>query len=198
MSDVATETTASVIRLNPSDNVVVAAARIPAGALVPAEDVRSLEAIPFGHKLAVRGIAAGDSVLKYGQAIGVATEDIAAGAHVHVHNLAVSDLRLAAEAPAWTPRNEEPRRFMGFRRADGRVGTRNYVGVLTSVNCSATVARLIAEAADRSACWTTIRTSTASSRSPIPRAAAWPVTARASTCCAGPCGARRPIRTSGP
>jgi altronate hydrolase len=150
MSDVATQAAAAVIRLHPNDNVVVAAARIAASVLVASEDVRSLEAVPFGHKLATRHIAAGEPVLKYGQAIGAATRDIPAGAHVHVHNLAVSDLRLAAEVAAWTPRHEPPRHFMGFRRADGRVGTRNYVGVLTSVNCSATVARLIADAADRS------------------------------------------------
>ena len=150
MSDVATRTAATVIRLHPNDNVVVAAARIPAGALVASETVTSLEAVPFGHKLATRFIAAGEPVLKYGQAIGAATRDIPAGAHVHVQNLDVSDLRLAAEAGTYAPRNEPPRHFMGFRRADGRVGTRNYVGVLTSVNCSATVARLIADAADRS------------------------------------------------
>jgi altronate hydrolase len=150
MSDVATRPAATVIRLHPNDNVVVAAARIPAGALVASEGVRSLEAVPFGHKLATRFIAAGEPVLKYGQAIGAATRDIPAGAHVHVQNLDVSDLRLAAEVAAWTPRQEPARHFMGFRRADGRVGTRNYVGVLTSVNCSATVARLIADAADRS------------------------------------------------
>ena len=153
MSDVATRPAATVIRLHPSDNVVVAAARVPGrrGALVASEGVRSLEAVPFGHKLATRFIAAGEPVLKYGQAIGAATRDIPAGAHVHVQNLDVSDLRLAAEVAKWTPCARSPaRHFMGFRRADGRVGTRNYVGVLTSVNCSATVARLIAEAADRS------------------------------------------------
>jgi len=150
MSDVTTEAAASVIRLHPRDNVVVAAARIPAGAEVSAEGVRSLEAIPFGHKIATRAIATGTPVLKYGQAIGVATRDIPAGAHVHVQNLDVSDLRLAAEVVRPAQRHEAPRHFMGFRRADGRVGVRNYVGVLTSVNCSATVARLIAEAADRS------------------------------------------------
>jgi altronate hydrolase len=150
MSDVATEAAASVIRLHPNDNVVVAAARIPAGVEVRSEGLRSLEAVPFGHKIATRLIPAGAPVLKYGQAIGVATRDILAGAHVHVQNLDVSDLRLAAEVAHPTPRQEPPRHFMGFRRADGRVGVRNYVGVLTSVNCSATVARLIAEAADRS------------------------------------------------
>jgi altronate hydrolase len=150
MSEVATSPAATVIRLHPNDNVVVAAARIAAGALVVSENLSSLEAVPFGHKLATRFIAAGEPVLKYGQAIGAATRDIPAGAHVHVQNLSVSDLRLAAETAAWAPRNEPARHFMGFRRADGRVGTRNYVGVLTSVNCSATVARLIADAADRS------------------------------------------------
>ncbi len=148
MSEVATKPEPTVIRLNPADNVVVAASRIPAGAVV--EGVKALEAIPFGHKMAVRAIAAGEPVLKYGQAIGAATGAIAAGAHVHVQNLAVSDLRMAADVVRPALRNEPPRSFMGYRRADGRVGVRNYVGVLTSVNCSATVAGLIAEAAERS------------------------------------------------
>jgi altronate hydrolase len=139
---------AVVIRLHPSDNVVVASCRIPQGAR--ADGVTAVEAIPSGHKMATAFIAAGRPVLKYGQVIGAATMDIAAGAHVHTHNLAVSDARLAAETAAATPPYEAPRTFMGFRRADGRVGVRNYVAVLTSVNCSATVAKMIADAAERS------------------------------------------------
>src|SRR5204862_3223901 len=93
---------------------------------------------------------AGETVRKYGQVIGAATADIAPGAHVHSHNLAVSALRGEAQpAQAWT-REAAPRTFEGFRRANGKTGVRNYVGVLTSVNCSATVARHIAEAAERS------------------------------------------------
>ena len=100
--------------------------------------------------MATTFIPAGQTILKYGQVIGQATVDIAAGAHVHSHNLAVSDLRRAAEAVAPIPRSRAARTFQGFRRENGKVGVRNYVGVLTSVNCSATVARLIAQEAERS------------------------------------------------
>ncbi|HEY0649715.1 UxaA family hydrolase [Phenylobacterium sp.] len=137
-----------VIRLHPLDNVLVASRRVPKGAAV--EGVAALADIPAGHKVAVAAVAAGQPILKYGQVIGVATAAIAAGAHVHTHNLAVTTERRGAEARATTPRHEPARSFMGFQRDDGRVGVRNYVGVLTSVNCSATVARLIAQEAERS------------------------------------------------
>ena len=150
MAELIEDAQATTIRLHPSDNVVVASSRIAAGARISGEDVRAAQAIPSGHKIAVRFIAAGQPVLRYGQAIGAATEDIPAGAHVHVHNLAVSDVRLAAETAGWHARNEPARTFQGYHRPGGKVGVRNYVGVLTSVNCSATVARMIAEAVQRS------------------------------------------------
>jgi altronate hydrolase len=138
-----------VIRLHPSDNVVVAARPIPAGTTIAAERIAALDTIPFGHKIATRAIAKGEPVRKYGQVIGVATEEIAPGRHVHVHNIAFSDLRSEAEKAPVFQANEKPRSFMGYKRADGRVATRNYLAVLTSVNCSATVARFIAEEAGR-------------------------------------------------
>jgi altronate hydrolase len=137
-----------VIRLHPTDNVVVAARRLAKGAEV--EGLPARADIPAGHKLATAAIGAGEPVLKYGQVIGVATADIAAGDHVHTHNLAVSAERRGAESRTAAPRQERPRTFQGFRRENGRVGVRNYVGVLTSVNCSATVARMIADQAERS------------------------------------------------
>ena len=149
MSDAPKPPDAVVIRLHADDNVVIASGRIAPGRRVAKEGVSALEAIPSGHKMATRPIAAGETVLKYGQTIGAATRDIAMGAHIHTHNLAVSDARRAAEHGASTSRAEPARSFMGFRRASGRTGVRNYVGVMTSVNCSATVARMIAEAADR-------------------------------------------------
>ena len=139
-----------VIRLHPMDNVVIASARLPKGATAAREGVVALDPIPAGHKLATAFIAAGEPILKYGQVIGAATQDIPAGAHVHTQNLAVSTLRRDAEHRAALPRHEAPRSFMGYRRGNGRVGVRNHVGVLTSVNCSATVARLIATEAERS------------------------------------------------
>jgi altronate hydrolase len=137
----------ATIRLNPNDNVVVAVAALGQGTEIAVEGITTRDAIPFGHKVATSVIPRGAPVRKYGQVIGVASEDIAPGRHVHIHNLAFSDLREAANvAPAFEA-HEPPRSFQGYKRANGKVGTRNYIGVLTSVNCSATVARHIAEAA---------------------------------------------------
>jgi altronate hydrolase len=144
------EAKAVAVRLHARDNVVVASGRIPAGTALAGEGVTTAEAIPSGHKVATAAIPAGAPVLKYGQVIGSATQAIAPGAHVHTHNLAVSDLRTEAEPRPAPVLHEAPRTFMGYRRANGRVGVRNYVGVLTSVNCSATVARMIADQAERS------------------------------------------------
>ncbi|HEY1707184.1 MAG TPA: altronate dehydratase family protein [Rhizomicrobium sp.] len=150
MSDSLTALDAESVRLHPGDNVVVAPARIPKGARLAREGVTAANNIPTGHKIATRPIAAGEIVHKYGQVIGVASTDIPAGAHVHTHNLALSDKReTVAHAPRWS-RSEPPKTFMGYRRKDGRAGVRNYIGVLTSVNCSATVARHIADAAEKS------------------------------------------------
>jgi len=140
----------AVVRLHPSDNVVVATQRIAAGTTVASEGIRAIQVIPLGHKMAVATIAAGEPILKYGQVIGAATIDIAPGEHVHTHNLAVSNLRRAAETVVGTVHHVTPRTFQGYRRSNGAVGIRNYVGVLTSVNCSATVARLICDAAQKS------------------------------------------------
>jgi len=140
----------SVLRLNPADNVIVAMRRIEAGERITEEQVKVASLIPSGHKIAVCAIRAGEAVRKYGQVIGAATENIATGEHVHSHNLAMSALRERAEPRAAVARQETPRTFEGYRRANGKVGVRNYICVLTSVNCSATVARHIAEAAERS------------------------------------------------
>jgi altronate hydrolase len=145
------ETAPAVIRLHATDNVVVATRRLAAGDRVAGEAVAAGEAIPAGHKMATAAIPAGAAVIKYGQVIGAALTDIAPGQHVHTHNLAVSELRRAAgPAAERSGFNAGPRTFQGFHRPNGAVGVRNYVGVLTSVNCSATVARLIAEKANSS------------------------------------------------
>jgi Altronate dehydratase len=140
----------ATIRLNANDNVVVAVTALDPGTEIAAEGITTRDAIPFGHKVATKAITRGTPVRKYGQVIGVASEDIAPGRHVHVHNLAFSDLREAADAAPVFEAHEAPRTFLGYKRANGKVGTRNYIGVLTSVNCSATVARHIAEAAEKS------------------------------------------------
>jgi len=138
----------NALRLNAADNVVIAMRRLAAGERLDGEALAAAEAIASGHKIAVRPIRAGETVRKYGQVIGAATADIAPGAHVHTHNLAMSARRDEAQGGA-VQRQEAPRSFQGYRRAGGKIGVRNYIGVLTSVNCSATVARHIAEAAER-------------------------------------------------
>ncbi|MEM9797423.1 MAG: altronate dehydratase family protein [Pseudomonadota bacterium] len=137
---------ADTIRLHPSDNVVTATRALEVGH--PVEGVATRALIPSGHKVATAAIAAGAPVRKYGQVIGYAATEIAAGDHVHTQNLAFAatdhayefgtDLRPVAPATGDT--------FLGYRRANGAVGTRNYVAVVTSVNCSATAARRIADA----------------------------------------------------
>lgn len=139
------------ILLSPSDNVAVANGRLEAGAGLPGGSVAA-EPIDTGHKAAIRPIPAGTAVVKYAQAIGRATRDIAPGEHVHSHNLVFEAGRLPASPPATAVEATEAdraRTFMGYRRADGRAGTRNFVGIVASVNCSSTVCRAIAERANR-------------------------------------------------
>lgn len=138
------------IRLSPDDNLVVALANLPQGEQV--EDVTLTTKIPRGHKIATRAIAAGEQVLRYGQTIGVATQDIAAGEHIHSHNLGMGahDTHYAYTTDIRPPAAPKAARsFMGYLRGDGQVGTRNYLGILTSVNCSGSVARFIAEEVER-------------------------------------------------
>jgi len=135
------------IRLDSDDNVVTATRALEVGADV--EGISTIALIPSGHKVAVHPIAKGDMVRKYAQFIGLASEDIAVGAHVHTHNTAFRNTETEYEystdmrpvAPATKTDS-----FMGYRRDNGRVGTRNYIAVVTSVNCSATAARRIADA----------------------------------------------------
>lgn len=139
---------APFIRIHPTDNVVIARTQLLGGTVLEAEGVTVSGLIPPGHKVATRAIAAGEPVRRYGQVIGTATQPIAPGQHVHTHNLAFSDFaREHADGVDAVPTafEAEPATFDGLVRADGRVATRNYIGVLTSVNCSATVARAIAD-----------------------------------------------------
>ncbi len=140
--------TSPVIRIHAADNVVIARQQLLGGTVVVAEHITVQGLVPPGHKLACRAIAVGEAVVRYGQVIGHATQPIAAGQHVHTHNLAFSDFARAHEPGAAVRPTEyaaEPATFDGIVRADGRVATRNYIGILTSVNCSATAARAIAD-----------------------------------------------------
>ena len=145
---------APTLRLHEDDNVLVALRKIEAGETLG--DVVASGDVPPGHKLALRPIRAGAAVLKYGQVIGQARADIAPGDHVHVHNLGMSEhthdyqhASMARPLPLLPEGLAETLTFAGYHRPNGRVGTRNYIGILTSVNCSGSVARFIAEAVDR-------------------------------------------------
>jgi len=137
------------IRLNAADDVVIARVEIPAGTkLLKENGVEVPSRVPAGHKIATRAVKSGQPVRRYNQIIGFATRDIRAGEHVHVHNLGMGEFErdYAFSVDCRETRFEQsPAEFQGIVRADGRVATRNYLGILTSVNCSATVARMIAE-----------------------------------------------------
>ena len=139
----------SFIRLHPSDDVVIARAQLMSGSTVDGVAVRGL--IPPGHKIATRAIAVGEPVRRYNQIIGFAHQAIAPGEHVHTHNLNMGaekgnferDYAIGQDVKPEPVRKQAS--FMGYKRGDGRVATRNYIGVLSSVNCSATAARAIAD-----------------------------------------------------
>jgi len=139
------------IRLNAADNVVVAIDELAAGTQIPEEDIICRDPIPPGHKLAITGIDHNAPVRKYNQIIGFASRPIAQGEHVHTHNLEIRAfsrdhaIGLDRRSTDYVTTQKQAT-FHGFLRADGGVGTRNYIGVLTTVNCSATVARYIADA----------------------------------------------------
>ncbi len=137
-----------VIRIHADDNVVIARSQLVGGTRIESEGITVAGLVPAGHKIATRAIRAGEPVRRYGQVIGSATQAIASGQHVHVHNLAFSRFERAHEFGAGalpTACEAAPATFEGIVRDDGRVATRNYIGVLTSVNCSATAARAIAD-----------------------------------------------------
>jgi altronate hydrolase len=135
--------------LGSSDDVAVALKPISAGQLIPSLHLTALSDIPAGHKVAVHTIAAGQPVRKFNQIIGFATQPIHIGDHVHTHNLVTGDFErdyaIGSEArPTPLLEPSEVATFQGIIRPGGAVATRNYVGILTTVNCSATVARRIA------------------------------------------------------
>jgi altronate hydrolase len=140
----------STIRLHPQDNVIVTRFDLHAGAEIHDERITCLTDVPEGHKIAAAPIKSGMPVYKYSQIIGFASRDIAPGEHVHTHNMT---LKTVARDYAFTS-NTRPTDFVpqskqstfdGIIRPNGRVGTRNYIGVLPTCNCSASVARYIAD-----------------------------------------------------
>jgi altronate dehydratase len=140
------------LRLREDDDVAVAKRTIKAGTDLQngALSITAAATIPAGHKLALASIPIDAPVRKYGQIIGFATQLIQPGDHVHTHNLAMRDFHRVYEIGQAAPRieyypTEQMRSFQGFARSGGRVGTRNYLAVISSVNCSASVSQYIAQ-----------------------------------------------------
>jgi altronate hydrolase len=138
------------IILSPADSVAILTERVPAGARPLGRGVTLGGPVSPGHKLALAAIPKGAEILKFGQIIGYATEDIAEGAHVHTHNCEFgghdSDYKIGAdlEAARRAIPKVAPGSFMGYRRR-GQVGTRNMIALCATVNCSATVVRRAAD-----------------------------------------------------
>jgi altronate hydrolase len=148
VGDVTTKTGEPVIRIHAADDVVIARTQLLGGTHIASENVTVAGLVPPGHKLAARAIAAGQPVRRYNQVIGVARVNIEPGQHVHSHNLEFGDFtrdHAVGQGVSPTAYVAEPAMFQGIVRSSGAVATRNYIGVLTSVNCSATVARAIAD-----------------------------------------------------
>ena len=145
--------TADVLRLSDKDNVVIALRDLESGSTVEGVEPPLSSPINRGHKIATTAIKAGERVYRYGQIIGEAKADIAPGDHIHVHNLGMGGHQQDyghATAATPLPKITAERQFQGYHRAKGKVGTRNYVGIVTTVNCSGSVARFIAEAVEKS------------------------------------------------
>ncbi len=139
------------IKLNSNDNVSTAFVKISVGQMT--QNIIVQNEIPKGHKVALKNIDKGEKIIKYNQIIGFALKKISPGEHVHVKNTEFKntdhdyEFSTSIKLPNFTPQMERPK-FSGFKRSNGQVGTRNFVGILTSVNCSATAARNIADAFD--------------------------------------------------
>lgn len=142
-------TDSPLLHLHPNDNVLVAKTALALGQEISELGVRTRAQVPAGHKIAARRIAAGEQVKKYDTVIGVATRDLEPGDYVHSHNLQLVDYYRdpafgADVQPVDYVPEAERATFQGFVRPGGSVGTRNFIGILSSVNCSATVIKRIA------------------------------------------------------
>ncbi len=136
----------AVILLNPNDNVAIARVPLAPGQRITAADadIAASDSVLPGHKIALKQIRAGEPVRRYGESIGLARHDIAAGQHVHVHNLVYQEAEpvFDSAAPVSTP-HASTRSFLGYQREDGRIGTRNYIAVVAASNCAAHTVSLI-------------------------------------------------------
>src|SRR5712692_7515248 len=140
----------AAVHLRPEDNIAVASRHLQPGVQLQyhGSTLTLAQRIGLGHKIALRDIKKGEAVFKYGQIIGFASQDIAAGSHVHVHNVSADaferDYAFCRDCPP-PPAPAEPRFFQGYDRGDGRFGTRNYIAIISTVNCSASTSKYISE-----------------------------------------------------
>ncbi len=139
-----------ILILSENDDVAIVLCDIAAGTFLPGPDITTRSSIPSGHKLSLKSLKSGDVVRKYGQIIGCAVSDIGPGEHIHNHNISLAGVSGRAETSASGSRVLPdtaglPLDFMGYRRTTGLTGTRNYIAVLSTVNCSATVCRKVAD-----------------------------------------------------
>ena len=154
-------TQSSVIRLHANDDVLIATQQLIPGSVIETEQLTVTDLIPPGHKVAAHAIKKGEKVRRYNQIIGFASADIAAGGHIHAHNLGMGEFERdygIGQGVHDTAKVTTPATFMGYKRPNGKVGTRNYLAVIASVNCSATVTRAIAGhfSKERLAAWPNI------------------------------------------
>jgi altronate hydrolase len=136
------------IRLHDADNVMVARADLAAGTEIQEQNITCVDPVAFGHKVAVSAIEKGEAVIKYGQIIGFASRDIQPGQHVHIHNLEIKDFTRDYQMGVGTQDTDyvsQTATFNGILRPNDRVATRNYLGIISTVNCSASVSRFIAD-----------------------------------------------------
>ena len=137
----------NLIVLNKNDNVAVTPFLIPAKTKIEGQNISSIDEIPFGHKICLKSVNRGDPVIKYDQIIGFASKNIIPGEHVHSHNLEFKEFDRAFKVIEKNSIvNEKSELFFnGIKRDNGQVATRNYIGIISTVNCSATVTKMISE-----------------------------------------------------
>ena len=137
----------SLIVLNKNDNVGVSQFIMPEKTKINGQDISTIDPIPFGHKVCLKPIKKGDPIIKYDQIIGFASKNISAGEHVHTHNLEFKEFERAFKVNNKKTIVDENADtfFNGILRENGQVATRNYIGIVSTVNCSATVTKMIVE-----------------------------------------------------
>ena len=137
----------NLIVLSKNDNVGVSQFIIPEKTKIEGREINTIDPIPFGHKVCLKSVNKGDPIIKYDQIIGFASKNIQAGEHVHSHNLEFKEFKRDFKVTDKKNIIEEKADtfFNGIMRDNGDVATRNYIGIVSTVNCSATVTKMIVE-----------------------------------------------------